>query len=782
MPEQHSTQGHRTARWTIRSILLGLLALATAYFAAIAAFFTVRIAPPAAALQSQTEYILTQFDELALRAMKLDEFVSGFKALNAGEIATLDTGAMRKLARDLARDSVTHPAAGLSPSITQALTAARTRETQVARSLLTLLGELKTDPSAVGPSIAVADSLCELLQEDLARMHRAGLIDQIVKAGEIGGAARAASTSVIAWLAVGGLLSIVMLLVFQRKVYRPLAELDAGLSEIARGRLDVTIPVHGASEIDLLLKRFNKTTALLRERSEANRRETESLLHRLGRIMENSTNEIYIVDTQTLRLLQLNRGALANLGYTSDEARELTLFDIAPKVTRQQVNELITALRAGPRDNLTITGLHKRKDGTEYPVEILLQMSDAEDPPVLVAIVQDIAERVQLTTQMRAAERMEAVGNLAAGVAHDFNNLLTVITGYSGLSLRQLDANDPLAESMEAIQSAAARASELTRHLLAFSRRQVLKNELLQLNTVIQEAERVLRGVVGENVAIQLKLSPDLGLIETDRGQLERVIVNLVVNARDAMPTGGTITITTENANLDEWEVEALPGSRPGDYVKVSVADTGIGMDEEIRSKIFEPFFTTKEQGKGTGLGLSAVYGIVKQSDGCIYVDSKPGEGTRFDIYFPMVTTASDVAAGEDPVEDNFQGNETLLVVEDEPAVRVLMKSILERAGYSVIAAEDGQQALTIAASRRRNIDLLVTDVVMPGLSGPDLAQKIRRGRPGVKTLFVSGYAHEVIAQHGDLDDQSALLEKPFTPEQLVQRVRDLIEPVTAHA
>lgn len=386
-------------------------------------------------------------------------------------------------------------------------------------------------------------------------------------------------------------------------------------------------------------------------------------------------------------------------------------------------------------------------------------------------------ERISLQEQLQQAQKMEAIGQLAGGVAHDFNNLLTIITGYSDLMLSQLNKEDSIYGDILEIKRAAERASTLTRQLLAFSRKQVLQPKILDLNQLVVNLDKMFRRLIGEDIELFTKIDEKLGKIKADPSQIEQVILNLVVNARDAMPKGGKLTIETGNAELDEHYIRSHLGVKAGHYVMISISDTGVGMSPEVKERIFEPFFTTKEKGRGTGLGLSTVYGIVKQSEGYIWVYSEPGQGTTFKIYFPMI---EDVVESFEMTTDSIktvQGTETILLVEDEEMVRGLVRMVLERNGYHVLEASSGENALRIAQEyRSQPIHLMVTDVVMPGMSGRELADCIKILRPEMKILYISGYTNDAIVRHGVLEEGMAFLQKPFTANILTHKVREVLD------
>jgi CheY-like chemotaxis protein len=369
---------------------------------------------------------------------------------------------------------------------------------------------------------------------------------------------------------------------------------------------------------------------------------------------------------------------------------------------------------------------------------------------------------------------MEAVGQLAGGVAHDFNNLLTVISGYSDMIMGELPPGQNL-EDLKQIKDAAANAGALTGQLLAFSRRQVLEPRVLGLNGIVEGGQKMLRLLIPENIHMRTALAPDLRHVRADPGQIEQVLMNLIINARDAMPSGGTITIETANVDLDTMYAAEYGTVHPGQYAMLAVSDTGMGMSEEIRSRVFEPFFTTKAVGLGTGLGLATVYGIVKQSGGNIWVYSEPGQGTTFKIYLPITESALEPVS-EVPIRSDTSGVETVLLVEDADAVRRMSRDALRHRGYVVLEASNGSAALALAAEHGGRIDLLLSDVVMPGMGGRELADQLVQLRPEMKVLFVSGYTDDTLLQQGTLGPGIHLLQKPFTPLSLARRVRQVLD------
>jgi two-component system, cell cycle sensor histidine kinase and response regulator CckA len=420
----------------------------------------------------------------------------------------------------------------------------------------------------------------------------------------------------------------------------------------------------------------------------------------------------------------------------------------------------------------------KRKDGSAITVRLSGRAvnSAEETAEVLELIAEDITERRVLENQFRQAQKMEAVGRLAGGVAHDFNNLLMVISGYAEVLLERTRKADQLYPKIEAIHQATDRATTLTRQLLAFSRKQLLELKVVDLNIIIENIERLLRPLIGENIELQTRLAADLGRTRADAGQIEQVLMNLVVNSKDAMPSGGKITIQTANARMNNEDVRReYSYIQPGQYVVLSVTDTGEGMDKEIQSRIFEPFFTTKEKGKGTGLGLSTVYGIIKQSRGYVLVESEPGLGTTFRIYLPRVEDALEPAGPAGVSRPQAGGSETVLLVEDEESVRQLVRETLESKGYKVLEADNGEAALRIVSEYSEKIDMLITDVVMPGMSGRELSARLCASRPQTKVLYLSGYTEDAIGHEGVVDPDTAFLQKPFTLQMLSRKVREVL-------
>jgi PAS domain S-box-containing protein len=469
---------------------------------------------------------------------------------------------------------------------------------------------------------------------------------------------------------------------------------------------------------------------------------------------------MWIIDPQECKILEANAAAAALYGYSQEEFCGLPLDAV-------EVRDENLQSATGPRRHRTSSGGIIEVEVATHTIEYGGQMVD-------LAVLMDVTGRRHLEEQLRQAQKMEAIGMLAGGVAHDFNNLLTIINGYSQLILNSLPPNDPNQHSAEQIMKAGERAAALTSQLLAFSRRQVLQPKVLDLNKLITAMSTMLRRLIGEDLELRLALSPDLGMVNADPGQIEQVLMNLVVNARDAMPKGGVLIIETGNVELDEGYSKRHLPVKPGPYAMIAVSDNGAGMDEAAQERLFEPFFTTKGSGRGTGLGLSTVFGIVKQSGGSIHVYSVPNSGTSMKVYLPRIDRPA-VIESEAP-RTVASGSETILVVEDDDMVRNLVRETLVRSGYHVLDAGSPMEARRIAAAYRGRIHLLVTDVVMPKISGRDLAVQLTARRPDLKVLYMSGYTDGAIVNTGLLHKEVAFVQKPFTPAAFTKKVREVLE------
>ncbi|HEY5027578.1 MAG TPA: ATP-binding protein [Candidatus Angelobacter sp.] len=498
---------------------------------------------------------------------------------------------------------------------------------------------------------------------------------------------------------------------------------------------------------------------------------------RYRRLFEAAQDGILILDAKMGLITDVNPFLVKLLDYSREEFLGKALWEIG----------LFKDIEASKAAFLELQERHyvrykdlplQTRDGRSINVEFVSNVYEENGKKVVQCNVRDITKRMYVERseqQLRQAQKMEAVGQLAGGVAHDFNNLLGIILGYCEVLEERPDLPEPARKMIVQIHNAGTSAKDLTRHLLAFSRRQVLQPVFLDLNAIVNRIDAMLSRLIGDDVALVNLLGRDLGTIKADPSQVEQVLMNLAVNARDAMPQGGKITIKTANAEIDETYARQHPYINPGSYVKLTVSDTGIGMDKETQSHIFEPFFSTKVAGKGTGLGLSTVFGIVKQSAGVINVYSEPGHGTTFKVYFPRCKEAP-VVIQPDEAAPLRGGTETILLVEDSTPLRELTRLLLQGCGYTVLDSGDPSEAIRIAEQHQGPLPLMITDVVMPGLSGPVLAEKLGVARPDTRVLYTSGYADDEILQHGGVGPDCAFLEKPFTRDALVRKVRELLD------
>ena len=491
-------------------------------------------------------------------------------------------------------------------------------------------------------------------------------------------------------------------------------------------------------------------------------------------LVQNAKDAIFIVQDGVIKFSNIKTEKL--FGYSAAELAAIPFSNHILPADRETAYEKVSegSTRAEfPKDqSLRI----RNKPGQEIWVELKSVSIEWEGKPAALNFASDITEQKKLEAQFLQAQKMEAVGRLAGGVAHDFNNLLTVISSNSQLALMETKECDPLREKFESIQKASEKAANLTRQLLAFSRRQVVEMKVIDLNVTLQDLEKMLRRVIGEDIELTFLLDKNLGRLKVDSGQIEQAILNLIVNARDAMPAGGKITVETCNVDLGKEYTLTHMEINPGRYVMLSISDTGTGMKPEIRERIFEPFFTTKEKGKGTGLGLSTVYGVVKQNGGNVWVYSEPGQGTTFKIYLPRVDEPLE-EPGKKVKHGNLpRGHETILVVEDEEEVRKLAVGILGKYGYRVLEASHGGDAFLLCEQCKEPIHLLLSDVVMPGMSGPDFARRLKYFYPEIKVLFMSGYTDNALSQNGLLDEAVFFIQKPFSIGKLTGKVREVLD------
>jgi PAS domain S-box-containing protein len=558
-----------------------------------------------------------------------------------------------------------------------------------------------------------------------------------------------------------------------RGVSRPIRELVAAARGIEAGHYGTVVETPQHDEIGELAATFNRMTSAVAEREERLRESEERF-----RTMTESAVDAVVTADSSGEIVSWNRGARAVFGYAPEEVLGTPLARLVPTHLRDvdaQGRERIASTDVTPAPERPVELHGVRKDGRAFPIELSLARWETRRGSFLTVIIRDITERRQLEEQFRQAQKMESIGRLAGGLAHDFNNLLTVIGGHADLLRGRLQPEDPLHRRITLIQEAAAHAADLTKQLLAFSRKQVLAPQVLDLNAIVVEIEPMLRRLIGEDIDLATAPARGLGNVKADPAQIKQILLNLAVNARDAMPQGGKLTIETENVELDGQYARLHPDVSAGTYVMLAVTDTGIGMDEETRARIFEPFFTTKAAGLGTGLGLATVYGIVKQSNGAISVYSEPGLGTTFKVYLPRVLEPADALAAA-PLAGVKGGTETILLVEDNEMVRTLTCEILKRQGYTVVEAQHGADALDLARRYHGPIHLLLTDVVMPEMSGPELVSRLAPLRPQMKIVYMSGYTADAIDHQGMLDGGIEFLPKPIGLDTLVRKLREVLD------
>ncbi len=940
---------------TLRRMLLLLVAAGVTYVAAIATVITLRISPTAQALQGHSTLVLAAHDSIRVRLAVLGQSIDGVHRL---VVASSRNGlphgdALRALVLPIrARlDSVAamryaESIDGVPTQMRMDLASAAQAEGDLGMVLLQSLAELQLGhgDSAL-MRLRSADEYRQRTEDLLHAAQRSALDDMVVRERALGDASVFASRAVHWWLLLGAGMIPLLALFLRNRVHRPLRRLEAALSRIAGGHLDTTFVSEHDDEIGRLGLHLNAMTAVLRLRSDDERRRRENLSERLGHLLEESSNQIFVFAADTLKILQASRGALEHLGYAISELTALTPHDVLPPADASVLARLMDDLRAGRQTQANIETRLRRKDGRSYPATVNVQLSYAESPPVFVVVAQDISERRaaerlreslrefslsrgpmlatadldrilqeiaavtartlnaerasvwrldgaqlrcaelfehsrsrhssgrtvpvtscpeyvdalrrerviavdnanqdsavarfasdevarlgvgstldapvrsggvlsgvlrvthvgrarewtpeeqsfaasmadfvaiafggaeqrSLQSQLTESQRLESVGQLAGGVAHDFNNLLTAVLSHAELAGFELPEGHSAHADLAGIQHAAMRAADLTRQLLTFARRQVVEPRIVDLNVQTRKMDKLLRRLIGEDVELVTILDPALGATCIDPTQFEQVIVNLAVNARDAMAKGGKLTVRTSNVELDLEYTRQYPDALAGPYVMLEVGDTGCGMEEVVRARIFEPFFTTKDRSRGTGLGLATVYGIVRQARGHIRVTSAPGEGTMFYVYLPLAAEGA-TAAAEHAIQSTPRGSETILLVEDEPQIREVLARGLAAQGYRILVAGNGAEGLEVARQNAGPIHLLLTDVVMPLLNGRDLAAKLATERPETAVLFMSGYAEESIVHGGVVEKGRDFLCKPFTVAELAGRVRQALD------
>jgi len=819
-------------------------------------------------------------------------------------------------------------------------------ETNAGLTMLDAVRALQAgEAERAGEALLQIDDALDATELRLTGAQEAAIHDLLARETGLLSEIRQVGRWALAWMALGALLFFFAVWLVRERLYQPLLALDAAVAQVAGGDLNAEAEVVREDELGLLARHFNAMAAVLRERADEETRRRENLTERFGRILDESSNEIYLFDADTLRFVRANRGARRNLGYSMQQLAELTPLDILRDISPESFTAALSILRGGAQPSLRLSAVQTRRDNTSYPVELTLQLAHEEGAPLVVAIVEDVSARsrmrelnerlryfalheqrllsggdlpaalaaitemtasalgaartsvwkcgveglrcldayrlatrehgggeallaaehrayfaalqegdqlavsdarqdartcslavsgcrpelrAQLDTPVRAAgrvvaivtqeaaeprawsaeeqaftasvadlvalameaaerrslqnqlaesQKMESVGRLAGGVAHDFNNLLTAILGYSEFAKSTVSPHDPLYAELAEVEKAALRAAALTRQLLTFARRQVVQPVVLDVSALTQGADKLLRRLIGEDVELVTLLEPELKPVRIDPGQLEQVIVNLAVNARDAMPSGGRLTLTSRNLELDLQTAASFGLHGPGTFVELTVADTGHGMDATTLRRVFEPFFTTKEAGRGTGLGLATCYGIVRQAGGGIAISSAPGRGTTVRVLLPKVDEACQDVVIADQAPPAARGRETLLLVEDEGQIRQLAARGLRSHGYTVLTAINGEEGMRLAREHLPELDLVVTDVVLPLLGGAELIARLRHDQPNLPVIYISGYTGgEVTANELAQGNNTEFMAKPFTPRELARRVRELLD------
>ena len=565
-------------------------------------------------------------------------------------------------------------------------------------------------------------------------------------------------------------LGLLLVWSLSHRITVPLRRLTTAAEVMGTGEYPAEITPESEDEVGRLAQTFNQMARQVA--SEASARNASETQWRM--LFRQNPHPMWVFQPGTLRFLAVNDAAIAKYGYSREEFLTMTLRDIRPA---EDVPALLAHFDDATHEDL-LTGVfrHRTRDGRMLDVEVVANAVEFDGQPARLTMAQDMSARRALESQLRQAQKMEAVGRLAGGVAHDFNNLLAVIMTYTELVRLDLADDDPHAADLDEVRGAAERAHTLTKQLLTFSRQRVLQPSVLDPNAVVASIDRMLRRLIGEDIDVVTRLSPEAGRIRVDPGQFEQILMNLAVNSRDAMPDGGTLTIRTEGVTVDEASLQFYGLPESGQYVVVSVSDTGIGMTEETRLRVFEPFFTTKEVGKGTGLGLATVYAIVSQCGGSVSLYSEPGLGTTFRLYFPAEIGAASPGDSATQVAELVGGSETILLVEDEAAVRAAASEVLRRLGYIVLAAQSAEDAIATLTGHHSRVDLVISDVVMPRKDGPTLVAELRRLRPGLKALLMSGYTGDAIASRGVRESGIRLLEKPFTVDLLGRTVREVLD------
>ena len=761
----------------LRHILLGLTLLGGVFVVGTILAFSLVQGRAATRLLRETEELAVESRGLGERADSLRAAVAQVQAYVGGE--TEDPGLSARSWVAEVEDQSISAATGLSGipmEMRELLAEAADLESRVAGLLNQAMAQRAVGRmEEAARTLAEAESSAQALVSRLLSAQALGIDLLMTRQREAAAFSRWSLRLGLGWSLLGALLALSALAWLQTRFHRPLKELETGLARIGAGELDARVRVFRDDELGRLATILNTAAQGVRFRVEAQARAARGLSERLGRLLEDSNNEIFIFRDGDLQLVQINDAARTNLQLGEGDLRGMTPLDFL-SLTEEELQECLDPLRQGQVRSVAADWEHRRADGTVYPVEGSLLFSAEEEPPVFLAVVRDVTVAREREERLRQAQKMEAVGQLTGGVAHDFNNLLTVIMGSLEMLDEALPEDHPARRNVADALQAAERGGALTYQLLAYSRRQALRPRILDLNQLLADMDRLLRRTIPESVEIETIRGAGLWRCEADPAQLQNAILNLALNARDAMPEGGKLTLETANARLDESYTRRHSDLSPGQYVMLAVTDTGRGMLPHVLAQAFEPFFTTKEVGQGSGLGLSMVYGFAKQSQGHVKLYSEESKGTTVKVYLPRIPAShggqDDEKAGTDQEVPRGEG-ERILVVEDDDGVRELACTLLQDLGYRTADVRDAQEALAVLQEESpESFSLLFTDVVLPGgMTGKDLAEKVHEISPDMPVLFTSGYTENAIIHGGRLDPGVQLLEKPYRRDGLARRI-----------
>jgi PAS domain S-box-containing protein len=768
---------------SLRNVLLGTFFAGVLYVVGMVSFLALTVVGSTREALEDAGRLAREFGALGARADTLNRALAEFSEALGGGQAPPDRMIARgwvAAAEDRAIGAVaTLP--GIPPDMRRDLSQAGDLESTVAGLLNEALAQYERGLlNESRETVLQAEGAGRELTNLLVRAEVAGLRLLLERQEDAVAAGRRLGNLTVLWALVGAALTGLALFWFHRRVYEPFREVERGLTRVGAGEYEKTVPVVRDDELGRLAEILNWAMASLRQRTEKQARVTRSLLERVGRLMEDSGREIYIFHGDDLQLVQMNGTLRENLGWGDMSLKGHTPLDfLAPKEGEDLKGEL-PRLRKGEIGNLPIALRHRRVDGSAYPVEGHIHYSGEEEPPVFVAVGRDMTQIYDREDRLRQAMKMQAVGQLTGGVAHDFNNLLTVIQGSLDLLEEAFTEDGARMGLLNDAKTAAERGAALTHQLLAFSRKQALRPRAVKLNRLVEGMDGMLRRTLGEDVDIEFVTGAGLWRCHADPTELQNVILNFSLNARDAMPWGGKLTIQVANTRLDDAYARLHDEVRPGQYVLLAVTDTGRGMSPEVLARAFDPFFTTKEVGKGSGLGLSMAFGFASQSGGHIRLESEEGKGTTVRLYLPRLD-AEQMDLGVDEGGEGAQRpegrGERILVVEDDPDVLDTATTALEALGYETWAAVDAESAGKILRSEPPgSFSLLFTDVVLPGgKSGRDLAREAQAYDPGLPVLFTSGYTEDTIINNGRLDPGVHLLQKPYWIGQLAKKVKEVM-------